>query len=229
MDISLLIQVADSVHMDTVLERSLGADRDALLIVFEQAIQRMNHLEQLILAFATLGLTGWGFLHVSPFRLSFRDGSDPETGKIVFAFLFSAIVSGAFSVMFLGRMANNIRVLDVEALLLLPVNTFANYGKYAGPHAKTSLVVTAMFIPIIATSSILYTAYCIPWMSLLNRATKQKIKACLLSLTMLSCLIIICYTAAISIRSINRWEEWCNGKGKYTIYDLVDKSESSTE
>jgi hypothetical protein len=135
--------------------------------LLEQAIQRVSHLEQLILGLATLGFLGWGFLHASDRRESTRRAPGQhgaaDRGRMLFAIIFSGSISSAFSGLFVGRMAVNGTLLTLEKrlhdLLSLRFDSLLYWPYFAQTTQFESSAVyycAALFLPLMSLSSLVY-------------------------------------------------------------------------
>jgi hypothetical protein len=176
--------------------------------LLDLSITRMNHLEGLLLTFASVGLAGWAFLFATPFRLSSAQRVDPEFGKLIFAVLFSAAVACAFNVLYMGRMANNIRVLEIERLLAVPIHPFHSYPNYAGGQARVSFYLTASFIPLLAAAATAYAVYCVDVRSMWKAGVGARVKVGLLLVTVVACAIALVWSSVLSWGSIEAFMGW---------------------
>jgi ABC-type Fe3+-siderophore transport system permease subunit len=126
---------------------------DVLLEHFKLYINRVSHIEQLLLGIATLGVAGWAFLLVRK-----KDDEFSEF-RLTFTILFSTWVSAAYNMVYVMMTAHDILCLRLERQLSKSVLTYQTY--YSGIQLPTDTLyyVTAMFLPGLSFGAVVYSSY----------------------------------------------------------------------
>ena len=77
---------------------------DQTLELFQSVMERLTHVEQLLLGLATIGLAGWGFLHAAPEHSEATPQREARLGRVVFTIIFSATVATAFCALYVAAL-----------------------------------------------------------------------------------------------------------------------------
>jgi hypothetical protein len=122
-------------------------------------VTRLNHLEKLLAAIATLAIAGWGYFLTSFTQPeSFADQS-VSLGRPFFAIVFSGLVGSTFNSLYIGRMGVNLSLLQLEQYLAPDIRPYRAFIATGGVFSCLIIfAVPAFFMPLLAIGAIGLTA-----------------------------------------------------------------------
>lgn len=127
--------------------------------LFASVMERLTHVEQLLLGLATIGLAGWGFLHAAPEAAAETPPKEAKMGRVLFTIIFSATVTTAFCALYVAALVYSMVILKLEVLLKPAYAPIIDWYRIAGPAARLVYYLTAGFIPGMSLASLVYTYF----------------------------------------------------------------------